>query len=255
MSRPSRRRRGLPPRERRARRPRPAAPTLGLALIVRDEAKTLPELLASIEGAFDQVVLVDTGSADDTVGVFQRWCARTGQAHVVDSFEWVDDFAAARNYADSLLTTDWACWADADDVIVGAEKLREVATAAPRRVAAYAADYEYAHDDDGECEFTIRRERLVRRGVGVWIGRVHPYKVPCAGSRQRMGVIAPDVALWVHRKTEAEYEADVDRDGVIFRRWQAEAPDDPLLLGWLTTGSNPAMLAAMVGWSPADETT
>jgi len=208
-------------------------------------------LLSSIEGAFDQVVLVDTGSVDDTVGVFQRWCARTGQAHVVDSFAWVDDFAAARNYADGLLATDWECWADADDVIVGVENLREIVARAPRRVAAYAGEYEYAHDDDDGCEFGFRRERLVRRGVGVWIGRVHPYKVPSGGSRRPMGVITPDTALWVHRKTEAEQDADVDRDGVIFRRWQAEAPHDPLLLGWLETGSNPAMLAALVGWAPA----
>jgi glycosyltransferase involved in cell wall biosynthesis len=251
MSRPSRRRRGLPPRERRARRPRPTPPTLGLALIVRDEEETLPALLSSVEGAFDQVVLVDTGSVDDTVAVFERWCARTGQQHVVESFTWVDDFAAARNYADSLLTTDWECWADADDVIVGAANLREIVARAPARVSAYAAQYDYAFDDNGKCDFSIPRERLVRRGVAVWIGRVHPYKVPKGGSRRPMGVIAPGAALWGHRKTEAEQDADVDRDGVIFRRWQAEAPHDPLLLGWLETGSNPAMLAALVGWGPA----
>lgn len=100
------------------------APTVGLALIVRDEEEMLPGLLASIEGAFDQVVLVDSDSEDRTVEIFRDWCARTGQPHVVDSFEWIDHFAAKRNHAHSLLTTDWTCWADADDTIVGARHLR-----------------------------------------------------------------------------------------------------------------------------------
>ena len=38
--------------------------TVGLAIIARDEADTLPGLLESVRGAFDQVVLCDTGSTD-----------------------------------------------------------------------------------------------------------------------------------------------------------------------------------------------
>jgi len=48
-------------------------PTVGLAIIARDEQDDLPQLLASVEGHFDQVALLDTGSKDDTVGVFLRW--------------------------------------------------------------------------------------------------------------------------------------------------------------------------------------
>jgi hypothetical protein len=39
-------------------------PTVGLAVVARDEEDNLPYLLASVEGAFDQIVLVDTGSED-----------------------------------------------------------------------------------------------------------------------------------------------------------------------------------------------
>jgi cysteinyl-tRNA synthetase len=48
---------------------------VGRALIARDEESTLPYLLATCEGAFDEVVLVDTGSSDrfaDADGIRER---------------------------------------------------------------------------------------------------------------------------------------------------------------------------------------
>jgi glycosyltransferase involved in cell wall biosynthesis len=118
------------------------APTVGLALIVKNERETLPGLLESIAGAFDQVVLVDTGSKDGTWDVFKDWARETlgpddtlhprgFETWKVAKFEWVDDFAAARTFADSLLDTDWTCWADADDVLRGADRLRGLAAEAP----------------------------------------------------------------------------------------------------------------------------
>lgn len=227
-------------------------PTVGLALIVRNEQDTLPALLESIEGAFDQVVLLDTGSADDTVGVFRRWCDRIGQAHVVDHFEWVDDFAAARNHADSLLATDWECWADADDVICGAENLREVVAGAPLAHMAYVADYDYEHSVyTGACKTTLSRERLVRRHAGTWMGRVHPHKV-ISGGAASIRALDRSVAVWVHRKMPGEFAADEERERRIFRRWQIEDPDDPVLRGWIETGENPTRLSAQ-GWPPPDQ--
>lgn len=82
-----------------------AAPTVGLALIAKDEEEALPGLLASVEGAFDQVALLDTGSTDRTVEVFEEWSAaekvrQPGFISTLGHFEWCDDFAAARNAAD-----------------------------------------------------------------------------------------------------------------------------------------------------------
>jgi len=51
-------------------------PTLGLSLIARDEERFLPGLLESIDGAFDQVALLDTGSTDRTVEIFTDWASR-----------------------------------------------------------------------------------------------------------------------------------------------------------------------------------
>jgi len=84
-------------------------PSLGLAMIVKDGAKTLRHCLASVVGVVDQIVIADTGSTDGTPEL-----ARELGAEVFD-FPWQDSFAEARNSAVGKLTTDWALVLDDDE--------------------------------------------------------------------------------------------------------------------------------------------
>lgn len=94
----------------RAHRARvPGRVTLGLAIIVRDEEESLRRCLASVASVVDEMVVVDTGSRDETARV-----ARDAGALVV-SHEWQNDFAAARNVALEHVTSDWVLVLDADE--------------------------------------------------------------------------------------------------------------------------------------------
>ncbi len=62
----------------------------------------------------DEVIVVDTGSVDDTVEIARSRGAR------VSTFTWCDDFAAARNESVSLAAGDWILYLDADEAIVPA---------------------------------------------------------------------------------------------------------------------------------------
>ena len=66
---------------------------VSLTMIVRDEENNLSRCLESVQGLFDEIVVLDTGSKDRTIEI-----ARSFGARVFD-FVWVDDFAAARNAA------------------------------------------------------------------------------------------------------------------------------------------------------------
>src|ERR1039457_6090419 len=88
----------------------PASETsLSLALIVKNEARCLARCLRSVQSVVNDIVVVDTGSQDDTVRI-----ARECQATVMN-FAWGDDFAAARNFALAQTTGDWILVLDADE--------------------------------------------------------------------------------------------------------------------------------------------
>jgi len=62
-----------PPRELPATRP---TPRLSAVLIVRNEARHLPGCLASLDGLVDEIVVVDSGSDDDTMEIARAAGAR-----------------------------------------------------------------------------------------------------------------------------------------------------------------------------------
>jgi tetratricopeptide (TPR) repeat protein len=102
-------------------------PHVSLCMIVRDSARTLRPCLASIAPWVDELIVVDTGSTDDTPEI-----ARSFGAHV-HHFPWCDDFAVARNESLKYATGDWVFWMDSDDTITeeNGRKLRDFASQSP----------------------------------------------------------------------------------------------------------------------------
>ncbi|WCO65975.1 glycosyltransferase [Iamia majanohamensis] len=93
---------------------------LSAVMIVRDEASRLERCLRSLQPVVDEVVVVDTGSTDETVSI--------AEAHgcVVGHFPWIDDFAAARNHSLDLARGEWVLMVDADEVVApGARPVTE----------------------------------------------------------------------------------------------------------------------------------
>lgn len=85
--------------------------SVSLCMIVKNESKVLNRCLSSIADLVDEIIIVDTGSTDDT-----KMIAKAYTNNVYD-FKWVGDFSAARNYAFSLCNCDYIYSADADEVL------------------------------------------------------------------------------------------------------------------------------------------
>ena len=82
---------------------------LSLSMIVRDEAAQIEDCLRSVQGFADELVVVDTGSSDDTVARARALGAR------VEEIPWPGDFAPARNQALQWVSGDWVLVLDADE--------------------------------------------------------------------------------------------------------------------------------------------
>nr|WP_228035724.1 glycosyltransferase [Oculatella sp. LEGE 06141] len=81
-------------------------------MIVKNEAKQLPRCLDSVKAVVDEVIVLDTGSTDETVAIAQRYGAK------VFHFTWTHNFAAARNESLRYASGDWVLVLDADEVLV-----------------------------------------------------------------------------------------------------------------------------------------
>ena len=86
--------------------------TISLCMIVKNEEKILERCLASIHDLVDEIIIVDTGSKDNTKESAYKFNAK------VFDFEWCDDFSAARNFSFSKAEKDYILWLDADDVLL-----------------------------------------------------------------------------------------------------------------------------------------
>jgi len=96
--------------------------TLSVCMIVRDEEKNIRMAIESVKPFADEIVVVDTGSMDQTVEIARSLGAKVGH------FQWCDDFSAARNASLDMATGDWIMWLDADDYVPPTEwpKLQEI---------------------------------------------------------------------------------------------------------------------------------
>lgn len=78
-------------------------------VIVKNEAKNLPRWLKCVKQLTDDLVVVDTGSTDNTVAI-----AEAGGAKIYQ-FPWIGDFAAAKNYTLEKAGGTWIVFLDADE--------------------------------------------------------------------------------------------------------------------------------------------
>jgi tetratricopeptide (TPR) repeat protein len=142
---------------------------LSLCMIVRDEQEMLGRCLASVQGAVDEMVIVDTGSQDDTIAIAQSFGAR------VIEREWTGSFGEARNVAFAEASGDWTLVLDADELLVAEDvQLLRSLTGRTWREAFYVAETNYTGDLEAGSAVTHNTLRVFRnRPQYRYQGRLH----------------------------------------------------------------------------------
>ncbi|MBS7530921.1 glycosyltransferase family 2 protein [Hazenella sp. IB182353] len=141
--------------------------TISLCMIVRDEERTLERCLSSIEDIVDEIIIVDTGSTDKTIEIAKKFTDR------IYTYQWIDDFADARNFSFQFATKEYILWLDADDYLTeeNVEKFKRLKYSLNRSYDAVSMIYRLDND-----AFTFRKHRLIRRSPHLrWKGFVHEY--------------------------------------------------------------------------------
>ena len=96
------------------------SPKISACMIVKNEEEFLPNCLNSIKGVVDEIIIVDTGSTDDTMTIAKNFGAK------VYHHPWNDSFSEARNHCLNHASGDWILQIDADEELEQADipKLR-----------------------------------------------------------------------------------------------------------------------------------
>ncbi|MCM2531961.1 glycosyltransferase [Neobacillus pocheonensis] len=145
---------------------------ISLCMIVKNEEKMLGTCLDSVKDLVDEIVIVDTGSKDNTKEIARQY------TDLIYDFEWVGDFAVARNFAFSRGTKDYLMWLDADDVLLpkDRDKFLELKKSLNPEVDVVIMNYNLGVDENGLPKVQFRRERLIKRSRNYpWVEPVHEY--------------------------------------------------------------------------------
>jgi tetratricopeptide (TPR) repeat protein len=225
--------------------------TLGLSMIVKNEAHTLRMCLESVQGVVSQIVVADTGSTDGTVDIACEFGA------TVITVPWEHDFAKARNAALAAVTTDWVLVLDADEELdrsasrkisqllkrpgVGGylTPIRNYVPSATGRGwdrAAQTNDSGHPRAKDAPAYFIHENCRLFRRNPEIYfIGRVHElveHSIKSAGLK----LLPSDICI--HHFGQLAAEENRKRKAAAYlellRLKVQELPNEPM--AWLQLG-------------------
>ena len=91
--------------------------SISTIMITRNEEDYLSKCLKSVYAISDEIIVVDTGSTDDTKRIAAKFTDK------IYDYKWEEedglgDFAKARNYSLDKATGDWAFYIDADEEVL-----------------------------------------------------------------------------------------------------------------------------------------
>jgi tetratricopeptide (TPR) repeat protein len=188
-------------------------------MIAKNEAAIVGRCLASVAGCADEIIVVDTGSADAT-----RDIAAVAGATVIPS-DWRDDFSYSRNISIRAAAGAWILWLDADDVVPASSiaKINELKQFEPDKVYGFIVRNEKPGGTGSEFMqarmFPNRKELYFER-------RIHEQMMPSA-LRQGMHMAQTDIVVEHHGYADPNtVKSKAGRNvRLLLGEWNKDQPD------------------------------
>ncbi len=201
-------------------------------MIVKNEEKNIEKALTWGRDVMWEQIVVDTGSTDRTAEL-----AKAMGAKVFD-LEWLEDFAAAKNYAIDRAEGDWIVFLDADEYMTekDARKLPEVFAQLSCKDLDGATAMLHNLDDEGRIFSSCSHLRLFRNIQDIrYKRRIHEQLVALSGRELRLMDGTQELSIF-HTGYQGKVSAEKKKNGRNRRMLQREIeehPDDPELLGYM----------------------
>lgn len=176
-------------------------PNFSFALIARNESLTLPRLIGSLKEFQErggEILILDTGSTDNTADVARSLGCKVvevgdkfrlsinkdladkinekfvveGEAPVVNEGESLFDFASARNYASSLVESDFVFMPDCDEIWTKFD-IDKVNECISKGVEQLEYNFVFSHDAFGNPAIKFMHCKAYDRRKLHWEGVIH----------------------------------------------------------------------------------
>lgn len=156
-------------------------------ILTKNEESQLPDLIKNIKGLTDHILIIDSGSTDNTVALAESLGA------TVVFRAWTNDFAAQRNFALNHVTTSWIFYLDADERLSD-ELIKAIQSIVNSNLLSHSFSMERRSDIFGkELKKGAMKPDIVTRLFPstkvTWVNKVHERPVTDLSTKKLPGYI------------------------------------------------------------------
>ena len=198
---------------------------ISVCIITKNEEKTIEKCLSAISGYGFEIIVVDTGSTDNTKEIAKKY------ADKVLDFIWVNDFSAARNFSLSQASHDYVLILDCDEVVLSLDldAVRQLIAKYPDAVGLIARDNHYISNQT-DSVYQDHVERLFNRKLYHYESPIHEQVVSNSSGMNYKSYELPVLTDHIgYSGTPEELRAKVERNNVLLFEELKKDSENPYL--------------------------
>lgn len=201
-------------------------------MIVKNEEKNIERALIWGKNIMWEQIVVDTGSADNTVELAKKMGAK------VLHFQWIDDFAAAKNYAIEQAKGDWIALLDADEYMdpEDAKKMYfGLSNIIDDSFDGVGTGWQQI-DDQGEISLSGTQVRFFRNQPDIrYRRRIHEQLYSLTGRELRIADVSEQISIFHtgYQRNELHDKKKSNRNQVLILKELEEDPKSYEMMGYM----------------------
>lgn len=198
---------------------------ISVCIIAKNEEKRIEKCLASIKPYDFEIIVVDTGSSDNTKEIAAKY------ADKVLDFEWCDDFSAARNFSLSAASNNWIFMLDCDEWIktIDVEELNYFRKHLSNSVGSVSRENIVTQNGVPVINNTDNTERFFDRRLFHYTGIIHEQLTPKHGNEISAYLLQTTIMHTGYDMNDEECKAKYSRNFTLLKKQLDTEPDNPYL--------------------------
>ncbi|UZW16023.1 glycosyltransferase [Clostridium pasteurianum] len=159
---------------------------LTLCMIVKNEGANLKNCLSKVAAFVDEIIIVDTGSIDNTKTIASEFTDK------IYDFKWCNDFSKARNFSISKASKDWILVLDADEFVTDFFRYNIdefIKNSSNKNKVGRIQRINIMNDPNGNKKYIERVNRLFNRNYFHYKGIIHEQLVALDGKTYETEII------------------------------------------------------------------